>query len=494
MRPTLDHHRKTSLLVSLSLLTFATMAAAQGETDPVVDAEPDSEPRAASSPDTESTEAPSAQVEPQPDLPRGTFQVGDFLFRPLIEVRERFETRIGRWSAGATTPNQYFVGSRARLGLDARYEGVRLLAQVADARSFGQFAVGTDGGASTGLHQGFFELAFSGGWLRVGRQEVNYGHQRLIGSLNWSTSGRSFDALRLHVGFGSSQFDLLAAVTRWVATVSQEDPDDPTETLTDRSEGGYLAAFYYTWAALEAFNLEAYVLYRHDGGVEGNIDRRRDICAPGLRLHGRPVSGLSYETELTVQAGNTSDDAFPDGDDTHLAVAAAAELAYVVQVPLRPGFALGFSYASSGSGDDRLREVDNFFPTNHLFYGSADLFSWRNLIHGYFTLSTTPQGVPLRITLANHLFWLADPSERWANAGGGTVGVDPTNEERFLGYELDINVSLPIRSWLTLAFGYSIFLPVGEGARALLPGPDPTDPVDPNPTHWGYFMIGSALP
>ncbi len=466
---------------------------------PIPHPEPVPAPQPAPTPVLEPEPVPAPQPEPVPapesaELPRGTFQSGGFQFRPLIEVRERLEARSGRWAGGATTPNQLFIGSRARLGLDARYEGIRVLVQMADARSFGQYSVGTDNGATTGLHQGFFELSFDGGWLRVGRQDINYGHQRMLGSLNWTTSGRAFDALRLHASFGDSQLDILGAVTRWVATVTQEDPDDPTDSLSDRSEGGYLAALYYTWAAIEAFRLEAYVLFRHDGGVDGNIDRQRNIASPGVRLHGQPVAGMSYELEFVFQAGNVSDDAFTSGDDRHLALALAAELAYVVQVPFRPGFALGFSYASGGSGDDSLREFDNFFPTNHLFYGSNDLFSWRNLIHGYFRLSAAPQGAPVRVSLNNHVFFLADPDERWAHAGGGTIGVNATNDERFLGYELDLNVAIPIRSWLKIAFGYSVFFPLGAGSDALLPGPDPTNPVDPEPTHWGYLMIGSTLP
>jgi hypothetical protein len=435
-------------------------------------------PRTAPSPASPPTTVSAQAEETSPALPPGTFASGPIRFRPLLEVRERLETRIGPYTAAGTADNAYFVGSRARLGFDAQLEALRLMVQVADARNFGQFPVGRDDGSTTGLHQGFLQVAFGDHWLRLGRQEISWGRQRMLGALNWSTSGRSFDALRLHLGWQSSGLELLGAVTRWVRriTVTDDSTVPPTEDST-LATGDYLAGLYYTWAALTAVRLDLYVLYRHDGANEGDLDRERDIASPGLRLHGTPTPGLSYDIEGVFQAGRS-------GGRRHLAVAAAAELAYAIQVPLRPGLALGGSYASGGTPGDSLTEFDNFFPTNHAFYGSADLFSWRNLLHGYATLSVAPTGVPLKVSINNHLFGLASPEERWANAGGATLGVNAVNEDRLLGYELDVNSAYSPWPWLKLALGYALFVPA-TAAKNL--GHD-------EPTHWAYVMVGSVLP
>lgn len=425
---------------------------------------------------------PAALAQPdqsaEAEAPRGTLVLGELQLRPHLEVRERFEARIDPYTAAGTGDDQFFVGSRARLGLDARYQSLRLMVQLGDHRAFGQFPVGVDGGATTGLHQGFLEVALGAGWLRLGRQEINLGHQRMIGALNWSTTGRSFDALRTHLELGPTTLDLIGGVVRWVRGVSEldESVDPPVERST-RSEGDFLAALYFTWASLDAFGLDAFVLYRHDGPTEGDVDRERDIAAPGIRLFGQPLPGLNYELEGVFQAGRAA-------GARHLALAAAAELSYVIPVSIRPGFALGFSYASGGSGDDPLREFDNFYPTNHLFYGSADLFSWRNLLQGYLKVSSAPTVLPLVVSIGGHVQALADPGERWANAGGGTVGLDPSNEERLLGYEVDLQVGYTPWSWLKISAGYALFIPT-TGAVNL---------GHPDPTHWTYLMIGSVLP
>jgi hypothetical protein len=151
---------------------------------------------------------------------------------------------------------------------------------------------------------------------------------------------------------------------------------------------------------------------------------------------------------------------------------------------MRPGFALGGTYGSGGSPGDGLNEFDNFYPTNHGLYGHADLMGWRNVIHGYLRISAAPTGVPITIALNNHLFGLASPGDRWSNAGGTTLGFDDTNDDRFLGYELDIDFGYTPRSWLKLSLGYALFIPATAAENL---GHD-------TPTHWAYVMLGSVLP
>lgn len=47
--------------------------------------------------------------------------------------------------------------------------------------------------------------------LRVGRQELFFGEQRLIGHLNWTNTARSFDAVRLTLQHGNYKADLFAS-------------------------------------------------------------------------------------------------------------------------------------------------------------------------------------------------------------------------------------------------------------------------------------------
>ena len=47
--------------------------------------------------------------------------------------------------------------------------------------------------------------------LTVGRQEINLGEERLVGSSNWTNTARTFDAVRLRLNGGGFRFDAFSA-------------------------------------------------------------------------------------------------------------------------------------------------------------------------------------------------------------------------------------------------------------------------------------------
>jgi hypothetical protein len=396
-------------------------------------------------------------------------EIGGVVWAPSAELRMRGESRLDSYTAGHA--DEYFVTSRARLGLSGSVGKVLGFVQLQDARNFGASPPGNDGGANTGLHQGYLELREGKSWLRAGRQEVNFGEQRLVGAFPWGSAARSFDGLRLHGNLGQLDLDLLGAVVREIRQVPVAGPVPSSVS----SKGDYLAGAYATYLWMDALNLDAYVLYRHDSPTEGTARRNRNIASPGLRLFGKPMDGLTYKAEGTYQLGraNRAD---------HTAYALTGETRYELSTALRPGLALGGSYATGADGD--TSEFDNFYPTNHPFYGTADLFGLRNLTELYAKVSVAPNHAPLKAELALHRFGLAAPGARWTNAAGILIGQSATNTEGHLGHELDLNLSWVVTKKVNLSAGYSVFLP-GQGARNL---------GHPDPTHWAYLMLGSVLP
>src|SRR6185503_7408733 len=47
--------------------------------------------------------------------------------------------------------------------------------------------------------------------LRVGRQEINLGEERLVGSSNWTNTARTFDAVRAAMRYGKVRLDAFSA-------------------------------------------------------------------------------------------------------------------------------------------------------------------------------------------------------------------------------------------------------------------------------------------
>src|SRR5687767_15798168 len=90
--------------------------------------------------------------------------------------------------------------------------------------------------------------------LRVGRQELFFGEQRLVGHLNWTNTARTFDAARVTVAGRTFRIDGFAS-----SVVTMRDGD------FNRSRQG--EAFYGAYSSFTAIvpkaTLEPYVLARN---------------------------------------------------------------------------------------------------------------------------------------------------------------------------------------------------------------------------------------
>lgn len=400
-----------------------------------------------------------------PADPPFTLRLGDFLFRPSGEVRARLELRARWYDAPA---DRFLVTTRVRLGLDVRWQAVRAVIQLQDARDMG-LAPGAASGASTGVFQGFLELGDALSFVRIGRQTIDLGTGRLIGSLNWQSAARSFDAVRARGAIGSFAADAFVAL---IAA--------PRHVVDERyeidSEGDYVGGLSVEWVE-PALRLGMDFLLRHDGPYEANLDRRRDVMAFTLRADGA-LAPVRYVVELIAQIGGQT------GGAGMTALGAIGEVYVQIAEPWRPELGLGLTYGTGQSPSGSVSELDNFYPSNHQIYGLADLFGLRNQAQAFLYGSLTPEAGVLSLWTAGRIFALPEPTARWSNAPGATVGVDPTNTQGFLGGELDVEVRWrpldPIDFWA----GYSIFLPAA-GAAAL---------GRSEAMHFAYLMLGATFP
>ncbi|MCB9602445.1 MAG: alginate export family protein [Sandaracinus sp.] len=433
---------------------------------------------------------PPAEVEEptEPPLPPGTFRVGELQLRLDAEARARFEARTAPFlpTAGPVTRGdaRLFVESRIRLGLDAQWRHLRVFVQAQDARNYGDVAPGAAAGGSTDFHQGYFELRGEPGYVRVGRQEYALGAERFVGPLAWLAGARSFDGVRAHGEFGRFQPDVFVSWNRAQGSVTD------TGGATRDSEGDLLGVLALT-TRLESLTLEPYVIYRHVGPSGAAPTGQRDIVHFGARVNGKSGPWI-YDVEAALQTGRVRSDRFDamGNASAHLAGAAVADVGYEIGGAAGLTLLVGGAYGTGASADGDVDELDNFFPTNHLFYGYADLHGLRNTIDGRVRVQLAPSSVPLKLWVDAHVLALANPSARWSNAGGATLGVNPTNDDRLTGGEIDLELRWTPIERFTVWGGYALFLP-GPAVEALaLPGDDRAT----DPTHWLYVMAGVALP
>jgi hypothetical protein len=380
-----------------------------------------------------------------------------------LRVRAEFRERAEGFSNGGFVDGRddaYYL-SRVRFTATATSKAAAATIQVHDAR-VGDKSIGPTGApfkAGFDLRQAFVDLGGTAARLgaRLGRQEIAFGDQRLIGHANWLNSGRSFDAARVTLRSKAGQVDLFAA------SVVRILPDE-----FDKSGNGNRFAGVYASSGriLPRGTAEPYVLWRRDvnqRAESGALDSLQQVTT-GARLVGKLPARLDYNVEMDVQRGSL-------GPDSVRAWAGHWQLRETLARSLAPHVTAEYNYAS-GDADpaDGVRGTfDQLYPTAHDKYGLADQVGWRNIHHLRIGVDVTPlKATP--ITVNYHSYWLAERRDALYAASGAPLARVPGGAASArVGQEIDVQVARPLTPQLALAAGYS-HLVTGPFLKQATPG------------------------
>lgn len=330
--------------------------------------------------------------------------------------------------SGARDDRDAYALSRVRLSATLRRgESLSAFVELQDARVFGGETSTVSNEKNVDLHQGWLKVGGEKRFVRLGRQELAYGEQRLVGTFDWDNVGRAFDGVLGRAPFfgGKLSVDAFAAKVK-------ESPAAPERNDVD------FGGLYATWKLGDAVGLDGYVLVLRNGerNAAGD-DRVTDTF--GVRAFGKS-GGFSYDLEGAYQVGH-------DFANDRRAWAFAGWARYGLGGPLAPTFGFEWSRAT-GDGkpsDGKAKEFDNLFPTNHLKYGFLDLLGLRN--NRMLGLSAQLSGSKVKWTarVVGRLLAVDDPAGAWKSAGGVVLGQDPTGTSgRRIGSEVDVILSAPL--------------------------------------------------
>ena len=360
---------------------------------------------------------------------------GELRFRPEFRVNADFNK--------AVDDTQSFYGQRIRLGVDAKMNpDLSAFLQIQDRRNWGDDNVLTDSGEALDFHQAHVTLKNINGLpldLKVGRQELNYGDQRLVGGFGWSNQGRAFDAIKLMYSHEIVDIDL------WTAKVVEINSD----TDASPKSSGQDTDFYGIYSTFKSNpvpdgNLQAYLLYKYEGAT--NLSE----YTLGAKLAGKETrTGIDYTGELAYQFG--------DNDQIDIsAYALAIEGGYIIpNVAWSPRVALEYDYATGSDSGDEDNTFDNLYPTNHLRYGYMDYQSWMNMSDIALKVSAKPSD-KCWLYLAYHMFSLAEEKDNWYAANGATKLTGNIGEDE-VGQEIDLVTRHTFNSNLKVEAGVSQF-------------------------------------
>jgi hypothetical protein len=299
--------------------------------------------------------------------------------------------------------------------------------------------------ARTAFHQLYGEWRPTGMkrmQIRLGRQELMFGDERLVGRLDWVNTGRSFDGARITYGSGGLTSSLFATQLG----------NAPVKASRPKLYG-----LYHTLRVRGAHTVDFYGLYKADriSGV------RQHVYTFGTRSARSAPQGIGYTAEGAFQFGTR-------GSRSIEAWAIHTDAVYTFAAAWKPRLLLEYNAASGGNPDDpdKIRTFDQLFPTNHSKYGYIDYQGWKNMRNLRLGVSASPRP-NVTVSLDYHWFWLMHAQEAWFGSGGGAntgtggkVLRDPTGAAgKNVGTELDLLASYSYSKTLSLEAGYARFMP-----------------------------------
>lgn len=388
----------------------------------------------------------------------GLSEVSDLSVGGQVRVRGEW------WDNFNTKPanDDEFALTRIRLHADARIlPALRFFVEARSALTYDRDIATPDGSGkrpidedSLDLENAFGDITIGGdikATARIGRQELNYGSQRIIGVLDWANTRRTFDGARLIVKGDGWQADTFA--TRLVQIQRYEFND------------GYIGGHdFYGIYATKTFKdlgatLDVYALNRLKHNITTNtVDDNRDSL--GARLVGKcGASGFDYEIEGTYQIGDTG----PADIDAY---SIAAILGYSIpDCPFGTRLFAGYDYATGNSDptDGTTERYDPLYPTGHMFFGLVDAIGRQNIQALSIGLRSEPVK-KLKASLEAHWFERAETTDAVFDAGGNQIIAATASSSREIGQEIDVTLTYGFNPnfLITGGFGYLVAGPVIE--------------------------------
>lgn len=310
----------------------------------------------------------------------------------FAQVRTRSEFRQGYGSPLAVSASPaFFTSQRTRLGL--RYSGYRIKLGLTaqDVRVWGQ-DVSTINRTTTQdnnglmLHEAWAEFAFTDTMvknkyvaLRLGRQELVYDDQRLLGNLDWLQQGRRHDALlfrfeknkwMLHSGFAFNQNREANSGTQYNSTPPANYPANTNGGSAYKS-----LAFLYGSSKLAKGNVSFLFLadqfnkYRTD--TINNLPAKTWVDGVSNRMTTgfyfiNAFGKLQVSASAYYQFGKNASQQKLDG--------ALLSLSTNYQVGRKFSTGPGIDYTTGGSPGQKSRAFDPLYGTPHKFWGLMDYF------------------------------------------------------------------------------------------------------------------------
>lgn len=375
--------------------------------------------------------------------------------------------------AGKFNDNSFlFLREKVHIGYTP-CEWVNLYVEGRDSSSTGDRRNPNPGADAVDLHQAFIGLGNNKEFpltAKIGRQELVYGDERMVGAGDWGNLGRSFDAAKLR--FENKQVWVDAFVGRVVMPANNE--------FNEANDYDFLwGAYASTKTLIPVQETQVYFLSHNVSGMStvapntgwlGSPSKSQDISTIGLRAKSLPgkLGAWDYTAEAAGQFGRVTGKigattARLDQEAFNLGLAGGHTWKDATWSP-RVGVGYDFASGDGNPNDGTSGTFEPLFPTNHKLYGYMDLAGPRNIHDPRIGISVKP-AKGLSVSLDYHAFFLADTHDYFYPEGGSGrasngYGRNP-GYSSYVGSEVDLDATYAIKPWAVIRAGYGHFF-VGD--------------------------------
>lgn len=273
-------------------------------------------------------------------------------FRPRTEFRNGY-----RVIHTAQDDPAFFTSQRTRLSLLFNDDLYLFKLSAQDIRTWGDENQLQDN-ANTNIHEAWAQLNLGNNFkVKLGRQELVYDDQRLLGSVNWTQPGRSHDVIVFKYQNSDSDFDLHIG-----GAYNQEND----KVLGNAYTLNNYKVLSYAWLNknLGAMDISGVLLVDGFEMVTGNTNYRYTYGSfINYKINNLLLSGTMY---------------FQNGDDKFRSNISAYMMSGKASYKLKDSkLSVGLDYLSGGKFDDTnpaRYSFNTLYATNHKFYGNMDYF------------------------------------------------------------------------------------------------------------------------
>ena len=292
------------------------------------------------------------------------------------------------------------------------------------------------------------EIAGNPLYVRVGRQELLYGSQRIVSTLDWANTRRTFEGVKAF--WHSEKVDVDAFWTQPVVIAPNE-----------FDSANHDVQFYGVWATYRPAKgqfIDLYYLGLTDDRatpnpfVQGKAARKgtQDAHTFGARWAGNQ-GRLLYDFEGMLQTGN-----FIGRDRSAYAWTTAIGWEFK-ETPWRPQLWVSNDYASGTSNPSAgdYHTFNQLFPFGHYYFGFVDAVGRQNINDFNLQLAVYPDNW-ITLLVQYHNFQLAERRDFLYNAAGRATRRSATGAAgRDVGDEVDFLANFHLSQHQDVLVGYS---------------------------------------